>query len=94
MDTNDLTVTDNREERRFEVELEDKKAFIEYTDDGDVVTMTHTEVPASFEGKGVGSYLVKGALESVKSDGKKVNPACAFVAAYIKKHAEYKHLVA
>lgn len=94
MDMNNLIITNNREERRFEVELKDERAFIEYSDDGDVVTMTHTEVPASFEGKGVGSHLVKGALESVKNEGKKVNPACAFVAAYIKKHAEYKTLVA
>ena len=94
MDTKILNVTDNREERRFEVEIGDARAFIEYSDDGDVVTMTHTEVPPDFEGQGIGSRLVKGALDMVEITGKKVNPACPFVAAYIKKHSEYESLVA
>jgi predicted GNAT family acetyltransferase len=54
--------------------------------------MTHTEVPPEFEGKGVGSQLVKGALEIVKNDGKRVRPLCTFVAAYIKRHPEYQPL--
>ena len=94
MDTKILNVTDNREERRFEVEVEEERAFIEYSDDGEVVTMTHTEVPPDFEGQGIGSRLVKGALDIVKNSGKKVNPACPFVAAYIKKNSEYESLVA
>ncbi len=94
MDTKNLTVMDNREERRFEVVLGDEKAFIEYSDDGDVIAMTHTEVPPEFEGKGVGSWLAKGALDAAKNAGKKVNPACPFIAAYIKKHSEYESLVA
>ena len=93
METNNLTVNHNREERRFEIAIDDQIAFVEYTDDGDVVTMTHTEVPPDFEGQGVGSKLVKDALEAVKADGKKVNPACPFVAAYIKRHSEYESLV-
>lgn len=93
METKNLAVMDNREERRFEVELgNDERAFIEYSDDGDVVTMTHTEVPPAFEGQGVGSQLAKGALELVKNSGKKVNPTCAFVHAFIKKHSEYESL--
>jgi len=95
MSTKNLNVIDNREERRFEAQLEDDQiAFIEYSDDGEVVAMTHTEVPPDFEGKGVGSQLVKGALNAVKNAGKKVNPTCPFVAAYIKKHSEYESLVA
>lgn len=94
METKNLIVNHNRDERRFEIAIEDQTAFIEYSDDGDVVTMTHTDVPPDFEGQGVGSKLVKDALEAVKADGKKVNPACRFVAAYIKRHPEYTSLVA
>ena len=87
-----LTVTDNKEKERFEVELEGATAFIDYSEQNGVVAMTHTEVPKNFEGKGVGSQLVKGALDIVKNENKRVRPLCTFVAAYIKRHPEYQSL--
>lgn len=94
MNKPDLTVNDNKAKHRFEIELDGETAFIDYTEQNGVVSMTHTEVPPAFEGKGVGSQLVKGALELVKAANKKVDPQCSFVAAYIKRHHEYDSLVA
>ncbi len=88
-----LKVKDNKEKERFEIDLDGKTALIDYSEQNGVVAMTHTEVPPEFEGKGVGSQLVKGALEIVKNDGKRVRPLCTFVAAYIKRHPEYQSLV-
>jgi hypothetical protein len=88
-----LKVIDNKEKERFEIDLDGKIALIDYSEQNGVVAMTHTEVPTEFEGKGVGSQLVKGALEIVKTDGKRVRPLCTFVAAYIKRHPEYESLV-
>ena len=88
-----LKVIDNKEKERFEIDLDGKTALIDYSEQNGVVAMTHTEVPPEFEGKGVGSKLVKGALEIVKNDGKRVRPLCTFVAAYIKRHPEYESLV-
>ena len=87
-----LKVTDNKEKERFEVELEGATAFIDYSEQNGVVAMTHTEVPKNFEGKGVGGQLVKGALDIVKNENKRVRPLCTFVAAYIKRHPEYQSL--
>lgn len=87
-----LKVTDNKEKERFEVELEGATAFIDYSEQNGVVAMTHTEVPPNFEGKGVGSQLVKGALDIVKNENKRMRPLCTFVAAYIKRHPEYQSL--
>jgi len=87
-----LKVIDNKEKERFEIDLDGKIALIDYSEQNGVVAMTHTEVPPEFEGKGVGSKLVKGALEIVKNDGKRVRPLCTFVAAYIKRHPEYESL--
>lgn len=88
----DLKVVHNKEKERFEIDLEGKIALIDYSEQNGVVAMTHTEVPAEFEGKGVGGKLVKGALEIVKNENKRVRPLCAFVAAYIKRHPEYEAL--
>ncbi len=94
MADSDLTVKDNKAKHRFEMDLDGETAFIDYIERGDTIVMTHTEVPPAFEGKGVGSKLVKGALDSVKESGKQINPMCSFVAAYIKRHQEYQSLVA
>ncbi|ULH14393.1 N-acetyltransferase [Deinococcus sp. KNUC1210] len=57
------------------------------------VMFTHTEVPEALEGQGIGSKLVKAALEDVKAQGKMVIPMCPFVAGYISQHHEYLDLV-
>jgi predicted GNAT family acetyltransferase len=58
-----------------------------------VITFVHTEVPPELGGKGIGSKLVKGALDQVRAEGLKVIARCPFVKAYIDKHAEFADLV-
>ncbi len=90
-----LEVINNEADNQFEIALDGKQALLRYRkQEGGALEFYHTEVPAEFEGKGVGGKLVKGALEQVKADGKKVVPSCPFVAAYIKRHSEYQTLVA
>ena len=89
-----MDVIDNRERSRFELEAEGHVAFAEYTRGGDRITFTHTIVPPALEGRGIGSRLVKAALASVRAEGLKVVPRCAFVRAYIERHAEEQDLLA
>lgn len=90
------TVIDNKPEHRFEMALgEGKSAFIEYAErSAGVLALTHTEVPEEFEGKGVGSALVKKAFEIIRAKDMKIVPECRFVAAYLRRHPEYQLLVA
>ena len=44
-------------------------------------------------GKGVGSKLIKGALDQVRAEGLKVIAQCPFVNAYIEKHQDYADLL-
>ena len=50
-------------------------------------------MPPELGGKGVGSRLIKGALDQVRANGLKVIAECPFVKAYIEKHAEYADLL-
>lgn len=86
-------VKDNPAKQRFELVVEGVTAYAEYERSPGVVRITHTIVPESLGGKGVGSKLAKGALDAVRAEGAKVIPQCSFIAAYIKKHLEYQDLV-
>jgi predicted GNAT family acetyltransferase len=87
-------VRDNREEHRFELMVDGQRAEAYYTIEGKVLTFTHTDVPQVLSGRGIGSRLLKGALELVRARGLKVKATCTFAAAYLGKHREYDDLIA
>jgi len=88
-------VADNAEESRFELRLDGELlGFAEYRPGGDSVIITHTEIAEGHEGEGLGSVLVREALEKIRARGKTVIPICPFTAAYIGRHPEYVDLVA
>jgi uncharacterized protein len=69
-------------------------AQAEFLPAGQLVIFTHTETDPAFEGQGVGSQLVRWALDDVRARGLRVVPVCPFVKSYIAKHAdEYGDLV-
>jgi predicted GNAT family acetyltransferase len=86
-------VVNNAAHHRFELEVEGHLAATYYKIADGVITFIHTEVPEELGGKGVGSKLVKGALDQVRSKGLKVIAQCPFVKAYIDKHGEYADLL-
>lgn len=91
----DVTVRDHREESRFEVEVDGRLAgFSAYELSDGVITFTHTEVDDAFEGQGVGSTLVREALDRVRAEGGlRVRPLCPFVRAWIEQHPDYQDLL-
>ncbi len=91
----DFTVHENTERKRFEVLVDNHVAFVEYIRaKGNVIYLTHTEVPLSLGGKGVGTALVKKVLDFIKAEDAKVAPLCPFVAGFIKRNEVYRELVA
>ncbi|MES1149782.1 MAG: GNAT family N-acetyltransferase [Bradyrhizobium guangdongense] len=86
-------VRDNKAEHRFEMGAGDDMAVAYYRLEPGVITFTHTEVPAALWGQGIGSRLLRGAMEAARSQGLKVIPRCSFVAAYLRKHPEFNDLV-
>jgi predicted GNAT family acetyltransferase len=93
--TPQLTVRDNSQDQRFEAVDESGvvAGFAAYRRSEKAVTFIHTVVDDAFEGHGVGSTLVKAALDAVREEGVRVVPRCPFVASYIERHPEYADLV-
>lgn len=80
---------------RYVLRLDDEKiGQCIYHDEGGTRVLTHTEVAEDREGNGLGSQLVRFALDDIRSAGMTVNPQCPMVAAYIERHEEYADLVA
>ena len=90
----DLTVTDVPEAGRYEARADDRVlGLAAYQRQGDRVVFTHTEVDPDAEGGGVGSTLVRGALDDVRARGLRAVPRCSFVRAWIDRHPDYADLV-
>jgi len=87
-------VTNNAAQSRYEIRLDGKLAgFAEYKLTGTKTVFTHTEIDDAFEGHGLGSTLVVGALDDVRRSGRRAVPLCPFVKRYVERHPEYQDLV-
>lgn len=90
---NDLDITHDASANRFETTVDGRTGYISYQERGDTLVYDHTIVPQALGGKGIGSALVKHALDYARAHNKKVVPQCSFVSAYINKHPDYQALV-
>ena len=91
----ETTVRDNPEESRYEIrDGERVLGFAAYQRRGDTVVFTHTEVDPDAGESGLGSTLVRAALDDVRARGGSVVPQCSFVHGWIDRHQEYADLVA
>ncbi len=87
-------IVHNEAEQRFELAEGGRTAIASYRIEGDRISFTHTVVPEEMEGQGVGSRLVRAALDQARERGLKVVPLCYFVKGYIERHPEYQDLLA
>lgn len=88
-----MTVSHHPDRNRFESQHEEP-AYLEYETSGKTIDLTHTIVPAALEGKGVGSALVRAALDHAKENELKVMATCSFVQSWLERHPEYDEIVA
>jgi uncharacterized protein len=88
------TVRDNPEESRYEIRDGDRVlGLAAHNRRGDTIVFTHTEVDPDVGESGLGSTLVQGALDDVRTAGLSVIPQCPFVRGWIERHPEYGDLV-
>lgn len=93
IDLDELEIKNNTELSRFEAEVNEFTAVIEYQLIGNKIIFIHTEVPDEISGYGIGGKMAKFALDSARDTGLMVVPQCPFVAGYIRRHPEYRDLV-
>jgi predicted GNAT family acetyltransferase len=90
----DTTVLDNPAEHRFELLVDGKPAgFAAYRADERAHVFTHTEIDPAYEGKGLASVLIRGALDEMRARGRSALPVCPFVRSFLERHPDYLDLV-
>jgi len=90
-----VEIRDLPEEGAYVVEVDGQRAgmaFYQVRGDGPKV-FVHTEIADEFAGMGLGTRLVRFALDDVREQGDKMVPICPFFAAYVDRHPEYKDIV-
>ena len=88
------TVRNAPESDRYEiVDGERVLGIAAYEHRGDTLVFTHTEVDPDSGHEGVGSALVRGALDDVRAAGQRIVPRCPFVKGWIDHHPDYADLV-
>jgi uncharacterized protein len=81
-------VIDNTADSRFEVRAGGKLAELLYRLRGDRLVLIHTEVPAEFEGHGIGGRLVSAAVDRAAREGLTLVPLCPFARGWLERHPE------
>jgi predicted GNAT family acetyltransferase len=89
-----VDVRDNEAASRHEAVVDgDVLAFIDYKIESGRHWLVHTEIDPAHEGVGIGSYLVRSVLDSLRERGALIVPTCPFVAGWIRRHPDYSDLV-
>ena len=93
LNLDEIEVVNNKAERRFEAQVGDHLAVIDYIPEEKLIIYTHTGVPDEIGQQGLASKMARTALDYARDNDLKVVPQCPFVAGYIGLHPEYQSLV-
>jgi predicted GNAT family acetyltransferase len=80
-------ITDAIARERYEAHLDGElSGVLEYKVTRGRIALIHTEVLPAYEGRGVGSALVRFALDDARRRGLRVIATCPHVRSYLKRH--------
>ena len=88
-----FNVVNNKDKRRFEVNLGTDIAYMEYRFQGGTKVLMHTYVPEKYRGKGNAAKLIQQVLDDQRKAKKQVMINCAAVSRFIREHPEYNDVV-
>lgn len=92
IELNELEITNNPAENRFEVWIDGQLSKLDYIEDGNTIVMTHVGVHPEHRGGGVAGRITQVALEYAKQRNLRVIPMCSYVASYIRRNPQYIEL--
>lgn len=88
-----VTVNHNVAAHTYESSADGHRAVCDYELTDGKMVFTHTFVPPELRGRGIAEALVRTALADARAAGRKVVPACSYVAVFIQRNPEFQDLV-
>jgi predicted GNAT family acetyltransferase len=79
---------------RFQAVVEGHYCVLDFTRQGEIVSMNHVGVPDAVGGRGIAGQLTRHALDWAARKDLKVRARCPYVAAWIERHPDYRRLLA
>jgi predicted GNAT family acetyltransferase len=90
----EATIRDNAESLCYDALVGDEViGTLVYQRSGPRIVFLHTIVEPEFRGRGVGSTLVREALDDVRAKGLTLSNYCGFVAEFVTAHPGYADLI-
>ena len=90
-----LEVRDNPTRQRYELLVDDRIVSIaDYRLEGTTLVVPHVETDPSMRGRKMADELMRGMLDDLRANNRKIRPKCGFAAAYIRDHPEDADLLA
>lgn len=85
----EYNIVHHPEKYRFEVNLNDLTAFVQYRLVGNNLDIIHSIVPRPLEGQGIAASLVKAAFDYALVNELQPRAICSYAVAWLKRHQEY-----
>ncbi|MDB5431127.1 MAG: N-acetyltransferase [Caulobacter sp.] len=85
---------DNREENRFELEVDGLLAFADYQRRDGRLVIPHVEADMALRGTGAAGWLMEKVALAARQEGAKIVPLCSYAAAWLRRHKDFDDVVA
>ena len=81
-----MTILDNRDSHRFELEEAGLVAFADYRREGGRLFIDHVESPPPLRGAGTAGRLMAGIAELARAEGLRITPICSYAGRWLSLH--------
>lgn len=88
-----IQVQHNAAAHRYEAAVDGHRSVCDYELVDGKMVFTHTFVPPELRGRGIAEKLVRTALADARKAGRKVVPACSYVAVFIQRNKEFADML-
>jgi predicted GNAT family acetyltransferase len=90
----DLQIEHLVDQGRFQTIVNGQPCIADYRLAGSVMSIVHTEVTPSAQGRGIAAELMRAVLDYAREAGLKVRPLCSYARVYMQRHPETASLLA
>jgi len=80
--------------RRYEMDEDGMTSFADYRRAGDRILIDHVETPVPLRGTGAAGRLMAALAADAQAKNLRLSPLCAYAAAWLHRHKEYRDLLA